>query len=123
MRRILIGVTLASIALAAAIVANRPDRPMDRGATRVFIDGMEVQLIGDANLFRILLNEPVYRRPDISAMDCRIVGEERLRGDRYLLTEECAWKDGRVERRRFQGLRRQDGSSYGWLIQPRESET
>lgn len=60
--------------------------------------------------------------PEISIMDCRIVAQERLNGDQFLLTEECAWKGGRVERRRFLALRRDDGPLRGWLYQLAESD-
>jgi len=59
---------------------------------------------------------------EISIMDCRIVAQERLSGDQFLLTEECAWKGGRLERRRFLALRRDDGPLRGWLYRLAESD-
>jgi len=112
MRRILIGVTLASIALAAAILWSRPDPSPDFHTLRI-VGTMHVQ--SQMDLPQI--------DPEISAMDCRIVAKERLNGDRFLLTEECAWKGGHVERRRFLALRKGDGPSQGWMYQLVESDT
>jgi len=90
MRRILIGVTLASIALAAAILWSRPDPQSDFRTPRI---------LGTINV-QSQLNPPEIDT-EISAMNCRIVAKERFDGDQFLLTEECTWKGGRVEQRRF----------------------
>ena len=97
MRRILIGVTLATIALAAAIILSWP------GQQSVF----RTPGILGAITIESQLNPPEIDA-EISAMNCRIVAKERLDGDRFLLTEECAWNGGRVERRRFLAFRKGD---------------
>ena len=111
MRRILIGVTLASIALAAAIILSWPDQQSVFRTPRI-LGTITVQS---------QLNPPEIDT-EISAMNCRIVAKERLDGDRFMLTEECAWKGGRVERRRFLALRKDDGPSQGWMYRLAESD-
>jgi hypothetical protein len=148
MRRWLIRVTLASIAVAAATLFTRPTQPPERPAFTLQLGQMHVQYVlpgemprflsGDDFLHvlperRLRLSEVDLRRllsevpvpeidPEISVMDCRIVANERLSGDRFLLTEECTWKGGRVERRRFTALQKSDGPSQGWMYQLAESD-
>jgi hypothetical protein len=110
MRRMLIGVALAS-ALAGAIFLCQPDPQPDVRDLRI----LGALLLGSQ------LGPPAVD-PEISAMDCRIVAKERVSGDRFLLTEECTWKGGRVEQHRFTALRKGDGPSQGWMYQLAESD-
>jgi len=132
MRRILIGVTLASIALAAAILLSRSDPPTENRPFRIELTELdEAQRLSlEADLQRLQDAGAIYFDPrispidpGISAMDCRVVTEEPLGGNRFLLTEECTWRGVVVEQRRFQAFRKEDGPSYGWMYRPTESDT
>ena len=129
MRRILIGMTLASIVAAAAIFLSQFDRRSDHTETERFrFEWNQAQgedwpeelehLLLEAERLRVLQNDP-----KMSLVDCRVVAEEPLGGNRFLLTEECAVRGVVVERRRFPAFRKEDGSSYGWMYRPTESDT
>jgi hypothetical protein len=140
MRRILASATLASIALAAAMLFTRPTQPPERPAFALQVgqtDGLwisrnDLRQLSDYDLQRLKVNllsllgadGPRIQKidPGISAMDCRIVAQERLSDDQFLLTEECAWKGGRVERRPFYAFRKGDGPSQGWMYQLAKSD-
>jgi hypothetical protein len=149
MRRRLLRATLTSIAVAAVTLFARPTQPPDGLAFRLEIGQISVRHVSkdelplflpndqllhilpertlrpsDVNLRRLLSEVPASPEIDhqISAMDCRIVAKERLGGDRFLLTEECRWKGGRVEQRRFTALRKGDGPSQGWMYKLAESD-
>jgi hypothetical protein len=137
MRRIPFGAILASIALAAAMLFARPTQPPERPAFTLQI-GQTYAIFTSRNDLRQLSREDLHRLEvnlrgllerrsqeidrEISVMNCRIVAQERLSGDQFLLTEECAWKGGRIERRRFYASRKGDGPSQGWMYQLAESD-
>ncbi len=149
MRRRLLGATLTSIAVAAVMLFARPTQPPDGLAFRLQLGQISVRYVSrdelplflpDDELLRILpernlrpsevdlrrLLSEVPAGPEIdhqiSAMDCRIVAKERLSGDRFLLTEKCVWKGGRVEQRRFTAVQKSDGPSQGWMYRLAESD-
>jgi len=111
MRRMLVGVAVATIALAAALWLSRPDT----------LPNIESPRILGTLVFGSPVGPPAIDT-EISAMDCRIVAMERHVDDQFLLTEECTWKNGRVERRRFLALPRSDGPSRGWMYRLAESD-
>ena len=112
MRRMLIGVALVLIALAASIYWSRPGTLPVSYLPRIAV-----------TLFSQPLVDPSEFDRGISAMECRIVATEWVDGDRFLLTEVCAWKGGRVERRRFLAFRKGDGPTQGWMYHLTESDT
>jgi hypothetical protein len=112
MRRMLIGVTLAAIALTAALWLSRPEPPSAL-PLRIDLGKMNVQV--DTEWWGSI-------DPEISIVDCRIVAKQRLNDDRFLLTEECRWKGGGIERRRFFAFRKGDGPSQGWMYRLAESD-
>ena len=142
MRRMLIGVIVGLIAVATAIpLRDQNPSSMPYAITLEGRDGQVFSWFGSAfqrhrlseeevqqlqaELLRLQDSGQWYSPPtdsQISVMDCRIVAQERLSGDRFLLTEECAWRGGRVERRRFLALRRDDGPLRGWLYRLAESD-
>jgi hypothetical protein len=149
MRRLFTRVTLASIAVAAAMLlaspTQQPEHPalplqagqvefryVLQGEAPYFLpDGAQVQILVEPDvpapgvtLRGFLEAQPVPEiDPEISIMDCRIVTQERLDGDQFLLTEECKWKGGGVERRRFLALQKGDGPAQGWMYRLAESDS
>lgn len=126
MRRILIGVTSAAIGLGAMLLWSRPAPELEVSArwdvvskqARPLIDAVSQELT--ERLAEIMAASRLGLDPGISLMTCGIVEEKPIADGRFLLTEECVWKNGRVERRRFQGVRVEDGASYGWMIRPED---
>jgi hypothetical protein len=140
MRRMLIGVTVAAAALAAAVLLSQPEPPTDPNTGKLEVrdaQGLlfsieprrpsEEELRQWAATLQRMQDEGQFSAPpidtDISIMEFRIVAQERIDGDAYLLTEVCAWKGGRVEQRRFLALQRNDGPLRGWMYQLAESDT
>jgi hypothetical protein len=139
MRRMLNRATVALMAVAAVMLFAHPTQPPERPAFRLQVGQGYATLVlrndlrqlsqDDVRQLQVNLQHLLEAQrvedidPDISIMDCRIVAQERLSGDQFLLTEECAWKGGGVERRRFLALRKGDGPSQGWMYRLAESDS
>lgn len=126
MRILPVGLAVAVVAVAAAVLWTRHDSRSDLltrfRETRQTHDRTtlpEIRVIVDRNTFDLLMR-PRDIDPGIAFMSCGITEQEPTTDGRFLLTEECVWKNGRVERRRFPGVRVEDGTSYGWMIHPED---
>lgn len=124
MRRILIGVAVATVAVAAAVLWGRPG-PQSEWQARLdevrrasdWREPLEITVFVDGRTLEVL-TQPHDIDPGISFLNCGIVREESTGGGHFMLVEECVSRNGRVERRRFPGVRVEDGTSYGWMIRP-----